>query len=218
MWYQNDNSNVRLLSLAQSVWHKFLKSVLRRATLNMCITNCNARWRPLRQLSWSNSQSLFEERTKHEEQEQPPKYPSQNQHRSCSLISLFAVHRVRWWHQCRVSSVTCFALWWDSSTICDLKPLPQLTQKMIGAEPSGMPWQSLWSFWNCCAIFSSMWLFPWWMACVRCCQSCARVCQWYTVMCVAFRCRLTTSLYRSRCPPRRRFPRRNVPVGQTRLC
>ena len=33
------------------------------------------------------------------------------------------------------------------------------------------------------------------------------------VMCVAFRCRLTTSLYRSRCPPRRRFPLANFPLN-----
>ena len=126
-------------------------------------------------------------------------------------ISLFAVHRVRWWHRCRGSSVTCFARWWENSSIWDLNPLPQLTQKMTGAEGSGRPWRRLWSFWYFCCIFSSMWLFPLCMACLHCCRSCARVSQWSTVMCVAFRCRLTTSLYRSRCPPRRRFPSVNSP-------
>ena len=103
-------------------------------------------------------------------------------------LSLFAVHRFRWWHQCRVSSVTCFARWWENSPIWDLNPLPQLTQKMTGAEVSGRPWRRLWSCWYFCCIFSSKWLFPLCMACLHCCRSFARVSQWSTVMCVAFRC------------------------------
>ena len=45
-------------------------------------------------------------------------------------LSLSVVHRARW---CRVSS-TCFARRWDISPFLAEKPLPQLTQKMIGAE------------------------------------------------------------------------------------
>ena len=87
----------------------------------------------------------------------------------------------------------CFARLWEISPIWAEKP-PQLTQKMIGAEASGRLWRRLWSCWYFCDIFSSIWLFLLWMTCLHCCRSYARVSQVSTAMCVAFRCRLTTSL------------------------
>ena len=121
---------------------------------------------------------------------------------------LSAVYRARWLHQFRVLSM-CFACWWDISPIWAEKPL--LTQKTIGAEASGKPWPRLWSCWYFGDIFSSIWLFPLWMACFHRCRSCARASQVSIAMCVAFRCRLTISLYCCRSPSWRCYPLANSP-------
>ena len=81
------------------------------------------------------------------------------------------------------------------------------------------------SIWKACRrlcwyfvdMFYSMWFFPTRVTRIHCCWSCGQTTQVFTELCVAFMCLLSTCLYLSLCPPRRRIPltnsHRTQPLG-----